>query len=362
MVSLRDALDLVSRYTNDKKHDSGYHVVILRGGQAAATNGEVGCIVPCEAADVGLAVDCGALLKMVKAIGSPEIEKAKGRRLVVSGGGSEFKISAIPKKAEPTLADIPGDLLWKTLTGEQVKAIVGLIGMTGKERGESNYALSGIRFTPDWIAAASSSSLSVAWISGTVDTPFTSPSEILKDLSGEVSIAIQQNRIFVREESTGQIRWGLGIQAEWPDQTVGGVLGAARDAKARRSMKVDIGDIVVVSKQADVVSGGTLSSFRMTLKTGELVIEGKNRMGEAGMSNFAGSVDVDTGKKKIKSPMCVGFQPSILCSGADAVKASDGDEYYMSLAGELDPIILWSGGGDVITEVLVMPKRLLDWK
>jgi hypothetical protein len=361
MVALRDALDIVSRYTNDKKSDSGYHVVVLRDGKAMATDGEVGCLVPCEVATVGLAVDCGALLKMVKAIGDAEIEKAKGRRLIVSGGGSKFTISAIPKKNEPTMAEIPGDLLWRKITADQVRAIVGLIAITGKERGEANYALSGIRFTPDWIAAASSSSLSVVWVSGSVLSPFTAPSEILKDLSGEVSIAVQNRRIFVREENTGQIRWGLGIQAEWPDQTVSGVLGAAREAKGRRSCKVDIDDISVVAKQAGVVAGGTLSSFRMTLKNAEVIIDGKNKMGEAGTSDFSGSVDVDTGKKKIKGDMYVGFLPALLCSGADAVKASSGDEYYMSVAGELDPIILWSGGGDVITEVLVLPQRLLDW-
>ena len=362
MATLRESLDIVSRYTNDKKSDSGYNVVILRDGKAVATNGEIGCIVPCDAANVGLAVDCAALLKMVRAIGTAEIETAKGRRLIISGGGSKFTISAIPKKSEPPMAAIPGDLMWKKLEASAVRAIIGLIGMTGKERGESNYALSGIRFTADWVAAASSSSLAVAWIAGLVSDSFTAPSEILKDLSGEVSIAIQDRRIFVREEASGQIRWGLGISAEWPDQTVGGVLGSAREAKGRRSCKVDIDDLSVVAKQADVVSGGTLSSFRMTLRTAKVVIEGKNRMGESGTSDFSGSVDVETGKRKIKSDMHVGFMPAMLCSGADAVKASGGDEYYLSVSGELDPIILWSGGGDVITEVLSMPQRLLDWQ
>tara|TARA_Y100000034_G_C6872331_1_gene398444 strand:- start:696 stop:1778 length:1083 start_codon:yes stop_codon:yes gene_type:complete len=360
MVSIREALDIVSRYTDDKKADVGYNVVILRGKQAMATNGEVGCIVPCNDADVGLAVDCAALLKMVKVIGEAEVSKGKRRRLIVSGGGSKFTISAIPKKSEPQMAEIPGDLMWHKLSADKVKAIVGLTGMTGKERGESSYALSGVRFTPDWVAVASSSSLAVAWIAGIVSDPFTAPAELLKDLSGDVSIAVTGNRIFVREETTQQVRWGLGIQAEWPDQTVGGVLGAARDAKGRKPCKLDVDDLAVVTKQADVVSGGTLSSFRMTMRSAEVVIEGKNKMGEAGTSDFSGSMKVKN-SKKVSKDMQVGFIPGLLYMGCDAVKASAGDECYMSVAGELDPIVLWSGGGDVITEVLIMPQRLLDW-
>tara|TARA_Y100000034_G_scaffold111298_2_gene144281 strand:- start:363 stop:1457 length:1095 start_codon:yes stop_codon:yes gene_type:complete len=358
MTTLKDALAIAGRYTDPKKVGEGLAAVVLRDNIVRAHNGMAGVAIPCDDADVGMAVNCHALTKMIGAIGSgASMTKIKGRKLAIKGGGSKFTVPAIPKAKEPNFPDDPPAIVeWLKLTKEQTAAIAAVAALAPKKDG-GTFAMSGLRLTPTWVATATASSVTVAWVQNTVAEPLTIPATVMANLVGEVELTVHGGKLFVREVESGIVRWSLGLTQEWPDRSVDGMIAQAREEDTRVVVGLDMEQLGLLAKQAAVVSEGKLAVFTLTLEPGILTLAGSNKMSDAGHTNFRGAMECTT-PEGFDDSRVVGVNPDDVMSACEAATSVDADKYLVSIAAPQSPILMWGHGGDQIIEALTMPQHI----
>lgn len=352
-LSLKDALAVAARYTDPKGSDRNLHVVVLRDGFVRATNHTSGCEIPCpEAAGVDLAVDCAALRKMVNAIGDGvKLTKGKGRKLHVKGAGVEYKLASIPASSEPSFPDVP-EAGWREVTKEQMVAL-GQISQVVDPK-SSQTAFHGVRLTENWCAAATSSMMAFAWtalVDGEADR-FTVPPEVFDDMGRAAELTVADDRLFLRDAKSGQVRWSLGLGPDWPDDSLAAAIKDARE-KDRAVAVVKLGDLGLLCKQAAVVAESKVHAFRMVADADGVQLEGRQ-----GVADFKGRVPVSDFTPASEAASEVGIDPSRLAMVCNIVEAAGGDVYYLTMAGPLSPILVWNHGAPVAIETLTMPMRL----
>lgn len=353
-MKLKAALDIAAGYTDLKADHANLHVVVLRDGCVRATDQISGCQIPCDDVDgINLAVDCKALRKMVSAIGKDvTLKKAKGRKLVVSGPGVEYKIKAIPAKDEPEFPDIPDDkAAWAEVTADQIKAIASIADLIDPKGSVTNAAFLGVRIGTDWCAAATNQMMAFAWVPGLVDEGFTVPPAVFDGLASKVDLLVgEDNRLYVRTESE-QVRWSLGLSGDWPEASLNKALVYGRD-QDRHVAKVNLDDIALLASQAEVVAESKAHAFKLTLEAGGLVFEG-----DRDRADFQGRSDIDDYEAAKKAGGHVGIEPSRLSLLCGVVAAVGGDA-YLSVAGPVQPVMIWNSEAETIIETLTMPMRL----
>ena len=351
-VSLTEALAIAARYTDPKQSGQGLHVVVLRNGRVRATNHMSGCEIPCEAVEgLDLAVDCAALRRMVAAIGDGvKLAKISGRKLSVTGSGSKFKLQAITASKEPMFPKIP-EGAWSDVSRAYLTALSKLASMVDAK--SEKPAFTGMRLTPDWCAATDGQSMGYAWIKGLVDAPFTCPPGMFSDLPEDGTLCVDEGKLYLRGVTSGQIRWSTGIDAPFPDDGMVQMLAQAR-GRDRWTATIELGDLTLLCRQAGVVNEGTSAqTFKLTMQDDALTIQGHH-----GKAEFNGSTPVtDLAAAKGEVDYFVGVDTKKLETVAALVAAAGGTA-YIAIAGQMNPIMIWNHGAEVIVETLLMPRRL----
>ena len=358
-MDLNSALGVAGKYAASRP-DNGLNCAVLGDGHIVAQNVESGVRIPCEAATVSAAVDCATLAKMVKALNEPTLSR-KGDRLVVEGSGGRYTLQVLEEEAVAAPPPIPTEG-WVKVTGAEMSAIAA-IAAGAAPRDAAAYALSGIRFHHEWTAAASATTVAVAWKGGVLPEPFTMPADTLAGLRGDCEFSLDNHRVFVREASSGQIRWCTGIGLEWPDSAVENVLVAQRNDAAR--VRVDVAGKVLAGMfdRASVVADNPLVAFRITVSGRRIACQGSSGATATGIGEFVGDVEVE-GKPDGEADVATlaegvlfGISPAAMSLAAGVIAKAGGDILALSVNGPLQGVIVW-GGGEVQVEVLTMPLRL----
>jgi hypothetical protein len=343
-MHLRDALTIASKHVGDEH----LACVVLKPGQVAATNNIAGCVVPCEEVTIDCAVNCAALLRMVKAIGSgPKLELAKGRKVIVTGeaGTASYTLQAIPEARAPVIPDVPA-VGWVEITEAQMTGLCELAGLV--EAKAYNQALAGIRLTPSWAAVSALGYTVCLWTAGLTPVPFTAPPGAFLGMGGPGKLLVNSDRLWV-QESSGQIRWTLGLQADWPDAALQTMVATARAEAGRGSGSVDVAALAALAKQAAAIAETKLDRYDLVLESGNLSLIGGDPSASYGAATFSGSIPCAiAGSKRI------GVSVPELEKVASAAALIPGGSMAISVGGPRSPILIW-GGDAVIIEGLVLP-------
>lgn len=350
-VSLKDALAIAGRYTEPKDTARGLNTVVLRDGFVRATNLTSGCEVPCPAVEgLDVAVDCAALRKMIAAIGEGvALSVVKGRKLRVKGPGVKYDLQAIPAANEPTFPTVP-EGSWTDVSADQLEALAALASVVDVNSNHTYFQ--GLRLTPKWCAATTSAQLAFAWIEGLVGEGFTCPPAVFADIAGDAAITIDDSRLYLKGAQTGQVHWSLGLDAQYPDESIEGALSDAR-GRDRTVAEIKLGDLALLCKQAAVVSDSKVNACRMTLAEGKLALTGSQNA-----ADFNGAIEL-AGEADGEDRPAVGIDVTRLEALAGVVHAAGGEGYCIAVSGPLSPVLLWNHGDSaVIIETLCMPMRL----
>lgn len=348
-MRLAEALAVASQYTDSKpkNKDIATHTVVVREGMLRATNGLTGCAIPVDGVDgIDLAVDCAQLSRMIKAIAEPTLTQVKGRAIEIKGGGVKYKLRAVPKKAEPKFPEVP-KRGWSTIEPAQTAALAAISGVVDDKN--PNQALTGLRLHPHWCAGASNDALAFAWVSGLVKEGFTVPPGVFDGLSGEADLVIKDPRLFIRDRATEQVRWSVGLEADWPDDSLSELIVRTRDG-ARSTVAVDLGDFGLLCRQAGVVARDRAEAFRLELNKARISITGAQ-----GPADFFGAVEGSDYKPGADKEL-VGARPDRMTAICAVVKVAGGAA-YLSVGGPMHPVLVWGGEAPVI-EALAMPVHL----
>jgi hypothetical protein len=349
-VDLKDALAIAARYTNPKDTERSLHVVVLRDGVVRATTHITGCEIPCPAVvGIDLAVDCAALRRMVGAIGDGvKLSTGKGRKLVLEGAGVKYTLQAVPQASEPKFPKAP-EGGWIGVTKEQMSALSQIATVVDEK--STHVPFHGVRLTEHWCGAATTSTVAFAWIAGLVEKSFTCPPAVFEDINAAAELCLDPQRLFLRGEKTGEIRWSLGLDASFPDESISTVLTDAR-GKERIVAQVRLTDLALLCKQAAVVADNKAQSFKLTMESKQLVMEGKQ-----GVADFLGQVPVEGTSEAEGVDGVVGIDASRL-ELLSGVVASAGGDMFIAVAGPTSPVMIWNHDAPVIIETLTMPMRL----
>lgn len=350
-ISLKEALAIAARYTDPRDTARGLNTVVLRDGCVRSTNLTSGCEVPCPAVEgIDLAVDCAALRKMVSAIGEGvKLSTLKGRKLSIKGPGVKYTLQSITQATEPTFPAVP-EGSWSPVSAKQLEALTAVATMV--DVNSNHIYFQGLRLTPKWCAASTSAQLAFAWIDGLVSEGFTCPPAVFADITGDASITIDNDRLYLKSPKTGQVHWSLGLDAPFPDESIEGALVDAR-GRDRTVAEIKLGDFALLCKQAGVVSDSKVYAFRLELGEGKLALTGHH-----GAADFNGAIELG-GPADGEDRAPVGMDVARLEALSGVILAAGGEGYCIAVSGPLSPVMLWNHGeGAVIVETLCMPMRL----
>jgi hypothetical protein len=345
-MQLKEALAVAAKYTGEES----YRTASLRDGKVRAMNGVFGVEITCEAATIGVAVDAGALLKMLKAEkGDPAISLGKGRKLKITlASGSSYHLQAIPESREPAFPEMPTDG-WADLTENEVGALAALALLP-----DNDERLEGMRLHPHWAAIARTSEVAVAWVQGKVSEPITVPASLFKGLSGPGRLHTDQRRAYV--ETEGQIRWTQAMTADYPDSVVTQVVTTARAEPGRVTVTVDGNEVAALARQALVAAQSKAHAFLLTLDGSEASLSGGADNSAYGARDYEGSISVGTSGGPVPHQM-VGITPTRLALIAKIVSCARGGTTYLSANGKLQPVLMWAGD-PVVIEALALPSYM----
>ena len=348
-MTLQAALDIAARYTDSKNTDNGYNCVLIRDGMVRATNGNSGCEIPCSDVEgIDFALDCAALRKMIKAIGDAAFKPSKGRKLEITGPGVKYHLKKLPSGSEPTFPDIPKDG-WRELSKPAALALAAISTLI--DEGVKQQQFAGVRLTPDWCAAAQQVMMGFAWVQGIVDAPFTCPPAVLDDLNSECEVAVVEGKLFVRVGESEHVRWTLGIQMEWPDDSLSSMLANCRGGR-RGTASIKLPDLALLCKQASVVADSKVDSFKLRLSG-----EGLGLSGAQGTGAFDGAIGVEDYTDGEEASRHLGVSPELVQAISTMVAVSGGST-FVSVADPLSPMMIWSTDTEIAIEGIVMPIRL----
>jgi len=345
-MDLSNALSIAAKQADAKGGAAGWHACRFDSGSLVASDGVRGVRCPIETT-VKVAVDAAKAKAIIGALTGPTLT-VKRNSLHAKAGRSNFKLKGLPASALMALPDEPPATAWTRIDGDKAAAIAVVAELAGKED-MGRYALSGIRFTPDWVAACCSGALAVAWVPNLVSAAITAPATIFQGLSGDVSFAVADRRIWVREEDTGQIRWSLLLEAEWPDGSVNANLASAREGDNRHKAALDYPALAALAGMALVASDSPADAHRVTFDGGKLdwTYEGK-------VGRYQGDMDFDYTPE---ASWVIGINATLLGVALKGlISVSEEGKRYVSVGGPREALLLW--GGEPIVEMLVLPMVL----
>lgn len=340
-MDLRSAIKLGASYAGKEGPES---TILLSPGWIRATNGRAGVEVPCDACAVDAAVEAAALVKMVGALKEPDLS-VKGRKLIVKGGGSTYKLALRPSAQIPTAPARP-TAGWRPVGLPVLQAVAAAAGLVD-EGSHAVTTLKGVRLAPTWVAGSSGSVTSIVWAPGLVDAPFTSAKAVFKSPPGACELAVAGRRLWLVFED--HARWAQGLEFEWPDSQIHEITTGVRRVKQRAHAEVDAPGLERLCRQAAVVADSRAHVWELTLSlTGTLRLTGgpTTQTFDGGLQLANGGGEAD-GRVGISAPDLM--RASQVAAAVPGVK-------YIAVGDAHVPVLIW--GGDPVVEVITTAMYL----
>ena len=169
--------------------------------------------------------------------------------------------------------------------------------------------------------------MTVGWVLGAVAEPVTFPTNILKALTGEVSVSLDSmRRIWVR--AGDQSRWAQLETRPWADDSsVDAKVAEVRTGEAggRTYATLPLGQLADLAARAALAGDNAAEPARLTLGDGKL------SMVMTGRSSFKGDLEATIGGEGSAE---VGIEPKVLAEVAKVIaKATSAEAQTVSAGG-----------------------------
>ena len=200
-LTLKQALSITDRYAG---LENNLDCVVLTPGRMAATDTFRGVSIACDVVTVALTVKADALKRIVSAVkGDVTMSVGKGRKLIVKGDGSTYKLQALPAAKAPDVLHEPSGG-WTPVSPPVVAALRSLASLASTEG-----VLRGVRLTTEYAAAADHAAITVLWAKGIVPRPCVVRGDLFRGFEEGVEIALEGGKVWIRDAD--QTRWALGF-------------------------------------------------------------------------------------------------------------------------------------------------------
>ena len=360
-MNLKSGLARVSKFTNPKQSNMGYHTVALENGILKATEGYVGCSIPTEGIDdFDIAVESALLHKILTKVDSPKLKivkatkKVKNRALVVSGGNSTFKLPEFPAVKVPKH---PKEPEWDDATeisSGTIALIEGISPIASRETGNMIGGIAGIRVNPTWIAAANHQSVIKLDIAGIVEKGITVPPFFFSGFDEDAVMVVTKDHVWLKGVETGQIRWCRPLLGVWPEAAVDKTLTSSFERAAQVGWEYSVGsaDLIDTCKRAETVRGSDTDYLLKIVAPTSVVIETT----PGTKTEFTETINAEEiGGNQDGDPNAVGIVPKNFAVIVEAVaNAQPGKTMTLSVTESLQPILFSQGSA----QGLVMPVRI----
>lgn len=345
-MDLKAAINICIAHSDPKHLQFGN--VGARDGLLFASNGNAGCEVPCEAVQ-GLAftVNGKHWAAQVQALGADVKLSVKDGKLITAGKGGKFSIQIAPEDQMPKRRERP-KRGWRKYDAELLQGIAAIAPLVSDVPIGANQ-LVGLRFTPDWIGAASGQRGAVLWKAGVVEGPVTVMPDLFDGLSGAGEMVVQAASVWIKTDD-GQYRWATPLEGDWPDD---GMIQCIVGARARpHKLTLSLAELLRIAELAAVESDNGLAPIILEGGPGIIRLRGGP---QGGNSDVDAAMDVEA---KLPKGCHVGINPLHLLAAVRAVKEAVGGEETGELCfGEAtEPVRLCNG--DPAVETFVMPIYL----
>ena len=356
-MHLKNALAAISRFTDPKPSPNGSHTVRLSRGQVVATNTHSGCRIPVEAStlDVEGVVCFRDLRKIVSALDSVTLA-VKRKTLHIEGGGSKFKLKCFPTANLLTYPEEPTADQWKPVSGRVLAALASLTEVI-EAAADSTNGLASLRITPTWAATATQAMIVALHAELGVDEPVSvSPAAVAGLGTSEGgAVCVTRDKLWVRDDATGQVRWAQALATPWPDSIVESMLPTTIAAPGRVSASTDLAEFKALSDRARLLMTGD-EYGRLTTDSGAgvLTIDGTFARG-----SFVGTVatEIDDSTEPVGvSPMRLSTILDVV--GSPAIMAAFGSSVDLSFGGDNappQPLVLKLGPMEALLMPVVLP-------
>jgi len=354
-MDLKSALTTIARFTDPKATASGGHTVRLSPGEIAATNIHSGCRIPVE----GITVEANVCFRdLRKIVGAVEVASmtVKRKTLHIEGGGSKFKLRCFPAANLSAYPSEPSESDWIPVTGS---ALVSLAALTAviESNGDAANGLTSLRITSGWAATATQAMLVVLREDLGVDEAVSVSPEAVAGLGtsegGEVCVL--DNKLWVRDGKTKQVRWAQALATPWPDSIVDSMLPTTIGTPGRVEAQTDLPTLKGLADRAQLLMSGDEYGKLTTDPTGGcLTIDGNFARG-----SFAGNVpvDIDAASEPVGiSPTRLSAILDVVGSAADAY--GSGAKIGLSFGGDNaapQPIVMKLGQMEALLMPVVLP-------
>tara|TARA_R110002020_G_scaffold194133_7_gene394744 strand:+ start:163 stop:1227 length:1065 start_codon:yes stop_codon:yes gene_type:complete len=354
-MDLKSALSTLARFTAAKATATGQHTVRLSPGQVAASNLHSGCRIPVESVDVEASVSFRDFRKIVAAVDDVTMV-VKRNTLYIEGGGSTFKLKCFPAANLAVYPEEPEEKAWSPASGS---ALVSLAALTSviDANGDVANGLTSLRITPGWAATATQATLVVLHEGLGVDESVSVAPEAVAGLSTSEggSVCVLDNKLWVRDEATKQVRWAQALATPWPDSIVDSMLPTTVGTAGRVEAQADLAALKGLADRAKLLmSGDEYGCLNAHEQGGCLTISGNFARGD-----FNGTVALEIDESS--SP--VGISPTRLSAILDVVGSAaeaygSGGGIDLSFGGETaapQPIVMKAGPIEALLMPVVLP-------
>ena len=354
-MDLKAALSIVSRFTDTKSTERGEHTVRLSAGKIRASTAISGCSIPVPSVNVEANVPLRDLRRIASVVESPVLS-VKRSTLHITDPASTFKLKLFPEAKLLPYPDEPDASAWTPIDGNTMSTLSALTGVL-EGSAESANSLGALRVTDKWAASATQAMLVVLTKSLGVSEPVTVAPEAVAGLSGTEAggwICVDDNKLWVKDAATEQVRWAQALVTPWPDSIVDSMLPSVRGSDGRIEVQSSLSALKGLSDRAKLLmAGDEYGKLTADPVKGTLMISGSFTRG-----SFDGGVKA-TLSDEIEpigiSPTRLATILDVLGSSADAFGAGDTTDLSFGGSGGPPQAILVRLG---VLESLLMPVVL----
>jgi len=337
---LAKELSIIARYSDPKR--SPFNLVRLSPGQVAATNGNAGCSVP-SSVTVEAAVPLRDFRRAVATLKDPDIV-LKRSTLHAKDKATSFKFKTVPQSTLFPLPTAPTTGM-TPLAGSIVSVLSALSGISDQDASVGGGTLDAIRLTPDWVAVATHGYLMAAsgWDDPIVSERVSVVPDSFVGLDKTVSIGFDDNKIWIVDDETDQVRWANVLATAWPDSVIEDTLEVVK-ARTGRDVVVDVSEFTNLIDQALVLMEGE-EFAALTVADECLELSGDFKHGK-----FDGAISATD-----ETVARVGVNPAHL---KRILKVVQSDTLTLSFAEQNDPILVKAEWAGIELAGMVMPVYL----
>ena len=359
-MDLKSALSVVAGFVDNKATTQGFHTVRLQHGALCAMNGHSGCRVPVEGLAVEAAVPLRDLRRVVGAVENPKLSVKRTSLFVQGENQTSFKLKCFPIKSLLPYPDQCPEDQWAHLTGGEMSSLAAVSDVVDSSSSVSTAGLGAVRITPKWAAAATQSMLVALHQNHAIEKSVSVTPEALAGLAGTEaggSICVSDNKLWVRDEATKQVRWSQALATPWPDSIVDSMLPTTANAEGRIEGTVSLTALLGLAANAKLLTSGE-EYGRISVLMKSYLPSRLCMAGDFSRGSFSGEVDVvasgdvpDVGISPLRLDTILSVLSRIVTStvAGDTVKISFGG------GDSPQPIVVEGGNAQTLLMPVILP-------